>query len=71
MCTGRVDLSFVIRAFQNGADGVIIGAVVRGEEIINPRGNTVINAGDRVVVFAAAEAISIVEKMFSVQLEYF
>ena len=25
MCTGRVDLSFVLRAFSNGADGVFIG----------------------------------------------
>jgi NADPH-dependent glutamate synthase beta subunit-like oxidoreductase/coenzyme F420-reducing hydrogenase delta subunit len=25
MCTGRVDLAFIIRAFQKGADGVIIG----------------------------------------------
>jgi F420-non-reducing hydrogenase iron-sulfur subunit len=25
MCTGRVDLSFVLRAFLNGADGVFIG----------------------------------------------
>jgi coenzyme F420-reducing hydrogenase delta subunit/ferredoxin len=25
MCTGRVDLAFVLRAFEKGADGVIIG----------------------------------------------
>jgi F420-non-reducing hydrogenase iron-sulfur subunit len=25
MCTGRVDLSYIIRAFYNGADGVFIG----------------------------------------------
>ena len=25
MCSGRVDLSFVLRAFQNGMDGVFIG----------------------------------------------
>lgn len=25
MCTGRVDLSFIFRAFSNGADGVFIG----------------------------------------------
>ena len=55
----------------NLPDGLVIGAVVRGDEIINPRGNTVINAGDRVVMFAAADVISKVEKMFSVQLEYF
>ena len=31
MCTGRVDLAFVIRAFQKGADGVIIGGCWPGE----------------------------------------
>jgi len=31
MCTGRVDLAFVLRAYQNGADGVIIGGCWPGE----------------------------------------
>jgi len=31
MCTGRVDLSFVVRAFLRGADGVIIGGCWPGE----------------------------------------
>lgn len=31
MCTGRIDLSFVIRAFAKGADGVIIGGCWPGE----------------------------------------
>lgn len=31
MCTGRVDLAFVLRALQNGADGVIIGGCWPGE----------------------------------------
>jgi coenzyme F420-reducing hydrogenase delta subunit len=31
MCTGRVDLSFIIRAFKNGADGVVIGGCWPGE----------------------------------------
>jgi len=52
-------------------DGMVIGAVVRGDDVIIPRGNTVIDAGDRVVVFAAADVISKVEKMFSVLLDYF
>ena len=51
--------------------GVLLGAIVRGDEIIIPRGNTVIQVKDRVVLFAAAGAIRKVEKLFSVQLEYF
>jgi len=31
MCTGRVDLAFVFRAFARGADGVIIGGCWPGE----------------------------------------
>jgi len=31
MCTGRVDLAFIIRAFLGGADGVIIGGCWPGE----------------------------------------
>ncbi len=31
MCTGRVDLSFVLRAFMKGADGVFVGGCWPGE----------------------------------------
>ena len=31
MCTGRVDLSFVLRAFANGTDGVLIAGCWLGE----------------------------------------
>jgi coenzyme F420-reducing hydrogenase delta subunit len=31
MCTGRVDLAFVLRAFEKGADGVIVGGCWPGE----------------------------------------
>jgi trk system potassium uptake protein TrkA len=52
-------------------NGVLLGAVVRNGAVISPRGTTVIQAGDRVVLFAASEAVKKVEKMFSVRLEYF
>lgn len=51
--------------------GVLLGAIVRGDEVIVPRGDTVIQAKDKVVLFAASKAVRKVEKMFSVQLEYF
>lgn len=31
MCTGRIDLSFLLRAFRSGADGVFIGGCWPGE----------------------------------------
>jgi trk system potassium uptake protein len=52
-------------------DEVIVGAVVRGDQVIMPRGSTIIEKGDRVVIFAEADTVRQVEKMFSVRLEYF
>ena len=51
--------------------GVIIGAIARGEEVIIPRGNTVIQTGDRVIVFATRDMVKKVEKMFAVRLDFF
>ncbi|MSP89000.1 MAG: Trk system potassium transporter TrkA [Alphaproteobacteria bacterium] len=51
--------------------GTIVGAIVRGKDVIMPRSNTVIQAKDRVVIFATAETVKKIEKLFSVQLEFF
>ena len=51
--------------------GVLIGALVRDDKVISPRGSTVIQAKDRVVLFSSSEAIRKVEKLFSVSLEFF
>ena len=39
MCSGRVDLAFVLRAFSNGADGVFIGACHLNECNYTTHGN--------------------------------
>ena len=51
--------------------GVMLGAIVRQGEMVVPHGDTVVQANDRVVLFAAKESIRKVEKLFSVRLEYF
>jgi trk system potassium uptake protein len=51
--------------------GVMIGAIVRDGQVISPRGNTVVQNKDRVVLFATADVVRKVEKLFSVRLEYF
>jgi len=48
----------------------IVGALVRGSEVIIPNGSTVIEAGDRVMIFALKTAVPQVEKMMTVKLEY-
>lgn len=49
----------------------IVGAIVRGDEVIIPSGDDVIEAGDRVVVFALRSAIARLERQMMVQLRYF
>ena len=51
--------------------GVVVGAIIREGEVLIPRGDTIVRARDRVVLFAAAAAVKKVEKMFAVRLEYF
>ena len=51
--------------------GMVAGAVIRGDEVIIPRGSTVVQPKDRVVIFTIAEDVKHLEKMFSVRLEYF
>jgi len=49
----------------------VIGAVVRGEEVIIPNGETVILPHDLVVLVSRAESIREIERLFEVRLEFF
>ncbi|MGQ3671057.1 Trk system potassium transporter TrkA [Xanthobacter sp. TB0136] len=55
----------------NLPDGVRIGAILRDHKVLQPRGDLVVRAHDRVVLFALAERIKRVEQMFRVALEFF
>ncbi len=46
-------------------EGSLVAAIVRGEEVFIPYGNSTIEAGDKVIVFALPEAIPSIEKRFS------
>ncbi|MBS7542619.1 Trk system potassium transporter TrkA [Ancylobacter oerskovii] len=52
-------------------DGMRIGAILRGGQLILPRGDVVIHARDRVILFAMADRVKRVEQMFRVSLEFF
>jgi len=52
-------------------DGLRVGAIVRNGEVMLPRGDTVVRAQDRVILFALAERIKRVEQLFRVSLEFF
>jgi trk system potassium uptake protein TrkA len=49
----------------------IVGAIVRNEEIIIPRGHNMIKPHDHLIIFALKDAIPKLEKLFTVKLEYF
>jgi len=49
----------------------IVGAIVRGEEIIIPRGHNMIKPHDHLIIIALKGAIPKLEKLFTVKLEYF
>lgn len=51
--------------------GIIIGAIVRDGEVIIPEDDTVIVAGDRIVILSQANMVSKVESIFSVKFEFF
>jgi trk system potassium uptake protein TrkA len=52
-------------------EGVLFGAILRDGVVIIPRGDTILRAKDRVVLFATSEAVKEVEKLFAVRLEFF
>lgn len=51
--------------------GAIIGAIIRGEDIIIPCGDSIIKPKDRLIIFAAKNVIPKLEKLLTVKLEYF
>ncbi|RME68020.1 MAG: Trk system potassium transporter TrkA [Alphaproteobacteria bacterium] len=52
-------------------DGIIFGAIIRDGRVIVPRADTVIQARDRIIVFALEHAVANVEQLFAVRLEFF
>jgi len=52
-------------------DGVRIGSIIRGGTVIMPTGDTRVEAGDLVIVFALAAKVKQVEQMFRVSIDYF
>jgi trk system potassium uptake protein TrkA len=45
--------------------GSLVGVVVKPDQVVIPHGETIINTGDHVVIFALQEAVRKVEKLFA------
>ena len=52
-------------------EGVFIAAIIRGKNIIFPDSNTIIEIGDKVIVFARHDSVSEIEKIFSVGIGFY
>lgn len=51
--------------------GALVAGIIRKEDIIIPKGDSVIEPDDRIIIFARRQAIPRIEKILSVKLEYF
>jgi trk system potassium uptake protein TrkA len=51
--------------------GALLACIITKDEIIIPTGASIVNPGDRIIIFAKRQAISKIEKFLTVKLEYF
>ena len=56
---------------EAGLQGAVVGAIVRGDDVIIPSGEDRIEVGDHVVLFALRSAIPKLETQMMVKLQYF
>ena len=52
-------------------EGVLVGAVMKGEEVVRPVGSTRIDEGDVVAIFAMADDVPEVERLMQVSIDFF
>jgi trk system potassium uptake protein TrkA len=52
-------------------EGALVGAVMKGTDYVRPRGETRIEVGDIVVIFALAKDVPEVERLFQVSIDFF
>lgn len=51
--------------------GTLVTGIIRNDSVIIPTGESVIEPGDRIIIFAKSQAIPKIEKILAVKLEYF
>ena len=65
LALGLVGVAFLVISIVSPGWIGIIGAVIRGDEIIIPSGEDIIEPGDEVIVFALPQAIAEIEMQFA------
>jgi trk system potassium uptake protein TrkA len=51
--------------------GALLVCIIRNDDIIIPTGDSVVNPGDQIIVFAVKQAVRKMEKLLTVKLEFF
>ena len=51
--------------------GAILVSIIREDAIMIPSGNSVVEPGDRIIIFARRQVVHKLEKMLTVKLEFF
>ena len=52
-------------------EGVLVGAIQKGKEVIRPKGDTRVEEGDVIVMFALAQDVPEVERLLQVSITFF
>ncbi|TAG23175.1 MAG: Trk system potassium transport protein TrkA, partial [Rhodobacterales bacterium] len=52
-------------------EGVLVGAVMKGEKVLKPTGDLRIEAGDVIALFAMAKDVPEVERLLQVSIDFF
>ena len=52
-------------------EGVLVGAVMKDGKVVKPTGSLRIDEGDVIVVFAMADDVPEVERLFQVSIDFF
>jgi trk system potassium uptake protein TrkA len=52
-------------------EGVLVGGVMKGDQIVKPNGDLRIDAGDVVALFAMTKDVPEVERLLQVSVEFF
>ena len=52
-------------------EGVLMGALMKGDRIVKPGGDTKVDEGDVIVLFALAADVPVVERLLQVSIDFF
>ena len=52
-------------------EGVLVGAVMKGDKVVKPTGDLRIDAGDVIALFAMASDVAEVERLLQVSIDFF